>query len=109
MTSESRERPKSITVVVPCYNERDNISALYGRLVPVLRSVSDRYEIIMINDGSTDGTLEEILGLISKDNNVKYISFSRNFGHEAAITAFEEMDRLETTHWWFLGKRAIGL
>ena len=87
MTSENRESPKSITVVVPCYNERDNISTLYDRLVPVLRSVSDRYEIIMINDGSTDGTLEEILGLISKDHNVKYVSFSRNFGHEAATTA----------------------
>ena len=75
------------SVVIPVYNEEDNISALHKRLVNVLSSIPVDYEIIFIDDGSRDKSLEKIKHLSLSDNTVHYISFTRNFGHEAASTA----------------------
>lgn len=73
--------------MVPAYNEEENISSIHEHLVRELETVPYRYEILFINDGSRDGTLKEILKLAEQFNYVKYISFTRNFGKEAAILA----------------------
>ncbi len=76
-----------ISLVIPCHNEANNISTLYHETISVLSSLHCNYEMIMIDDGSTDATLQAIKELSSTDSNVKYISFSRNFGKEAAMYA----------------------
>ena len=72
-----------ISIVVPCYNEEQSIFPFYNEVVKVLENIEEDYEIIFINDGSTDNTLNKIKQL----ENIKYISFSRNFGKEAALYA----------------------
>src|SRR5690606_27098290 len=78
---------KLISIVVPAYNEEANIQSMYEKLVQELHLLPYRYEIMFINDGSRDGTLQEILKLAEKHPNVKYISLTRNFGKESAILA----------------------
>jgi glycosyltransferase involved in cell wall biosynthesis len=82
------------SVVIPIYNEEESIPELYGRLTAVMEKLcSDEgyaigsYEIIMVDDGSTDFSWQLIKGLHEKDPRVKGISFSKNFGHHLAITA----------------------
>jgi len=75
------------SIVIPVYNEEKNIPELYRRLKDVLSALKMRYEIIFFDDGSTDGTLGAVRELSSSDEKVFYISFTRNFGHEAASTA----------------------
>lgn len=75
------------SVVVPVYNEEAVIVETYKRLNRVMASLGESYEIIFINDGSRDKTLELAEEICEKDKRVKLISFSRNFGHQAAITA----------------------
>ena len=79
---------KKISVVVPMYYEEEVAKECYTRLKDVLEKIENyNYEIIFVNDGSKDKTLE-ILKKIAKENkNVKIISFSRNFGHQCAVTA----------------------
>jgi glycosyltransferase involved in cell wall biosynthesis len=74
------------SIVVPCYNEADNIHNFYMEMQKVLGQ-SASYEIIFINDGSADKTEEQLRKLSSETENVFYISFSRNFGKEAAMLA----------------------
>lgn len=80
---------KKISVVIPMYCEEEVADICYKRVVNNLKKLSDKYnyEIIFINDGSKDSTLEILKKIASNDNNVKIISFSRNFGHQAAVTA----------------------
>lgn len=75
------------SVVIPVFNEEGNIPELYQRLTNLLSSISKEYEIIFVNDGSTDKSLEKIKELSLSDGKIYYISFTRNFGHEAASTA----------------------
>ena len=75
-----------ISLVVPILNEEENIRELYERSKKTLETIGS-HEIIFVNDGSRDRTLEKILELANKDRNVKIIDFSRNFGHQTAITA----------------------
>ncbi len=75
------------SLVIPVYNEEDNISVLHQRLVNVLSSIPVEYEIIFVNDGSADKSLEKIKEISLVDRKVYYISFTRNFGHEATSTA----------------------
>lgn len=79
---------KKISVVIPVYNEEEILKTSYAKIRYILESISEySYEIVFINDGSNDRTLD-ILEEISKENkNIKVISFSRNFGQEAALTA----------------------
>lgn len=74
-----------ISVVVPCYNEAENIKLLLSRITNVLKNYS--YEIVLVNDGSQDNTQFEIELACFKSPCIKFISFSRNFGHQAAIKA----------------------
>lgn len=72
-----------ISIVVPCYNEEESIPLFYNTIIKILANIEEDYEIIFINDGSTDNTLTKIKEL----DNVNYLSFSRNFGKEAALYA----------------------
>lgn len=79
---------KKISIVIPMYYEEKVVKECYKRLTNVLNSLENyEYEIIFINDGSKDKTLELLKEIAQKDKNVKIISFSRNFGHQAAVTA----------------------
>lgn len=73
--------------VVPAYNEEKNISALYERIKTLILPYNETWELIFINDGSVDKTLRVLEGLSEKDKNVKFINLSRNFGHQAALSA----------------------
>lgn len=75
-----------ISLVVPIFNEEENIRELYERSKKTLEGLGS-HEIIFVNDGSRDKTLEKILEIAAKDKSVKIIDFSRNFGHQTAITA----------------------
>lgn len=78
---------QKISLVVPMYNEADSIENFFASLIPVLENIAEDYEIICVNDGSSDNTLE----LIKKNNQInsriKVIDLSRNFGKESALTA----------------------
>lgn len=76
-----------ISVVIPIYNEAEGISELYRRMTAVMEAMDEPYELILVNDGSQDASLERASALSSADPRVKLINFSRNFGHQAAITA----------------------
>jgi len=78
---------EKISVVVPIYNEEENVLELYKELKTVLFGLKQKYEIVFIDDGSTDKTFEIIENLHKKDNNVKFIKFRRNFGKAAALSA----------------------
>ncbi len=81
------EKNIELSVIVPLFNEEQNIGALNERIITVLASMSISNEIIYINDGSKDKTLPLVIGLTHQFPNVKYIDFSRNFGHQQAISA----------------------
>jgi len=74
-----------LSIIIPVYNEEQNIAPLIKRLQPIVSKY--RYEIIFINDGSSDNTTAEIKKQAIKDKNIKLISFTRNFGHQVALTA----------------------
>jgi glycosyltransferase involved in cell wall biosynthesis len=76
-----------LSVVIPIYNEQENIQLLYARVTGVLDKMAISYELVFVNDGSKDQSLSLIEELANKDTKVKYIDFSRNFGHQIAVTA----------------------
>ncbi|GHT03206.1 glycosyl transferase [Bacteroidia bacterium] len=78
---------KSLTVIVPCYNEEAVLQASYLRLKRVLNTLSNPSEIIFVDDGSADSTGALLAEIATSDRQVKVISFSRNFGHQKALTA----------------------
>ncbi len=76
-----------ISVIVPIFNEEKIIPELYMRLYQSISKISDRYEFIFVNDGSKDNSLLELIKLSTQDSKVFFINFSRNFGHQIAVTA----------------------
>lgn len=79
---------KKISILIPCYNEEASLPLLYNELVKLMNSHSNyAWEILMINDGSKDRTLEIIKNLRKKDNRICYVDLSRNFGKEKAMLA----------------------
>ena len=79
---------EKISVIVPCYNEEETINYFYQKIVNVATKLKKyEFEFLFIDDGSHDNTLKIIKELLIKDKRVKYISFSRNFGKEAAMLA----------------------
>ncbi|MFH0895110.1 MAG: glycosyltransferase family 2 protein [Bacteroidota bacterium] len=76
-----------LSVIVPVFNEEKNIPLLYDRMTVVLKALQKEYEIIFVNDGSRDTTPALIVQLSMRDSHVKYINFSRNFGHQIAVSA----------------------
>ncbi len=77
----------TFSFVIPVYNEEKNIPLIYDKLMELMQTISEKYEIIFVNDGSADNSLQLLKDYAAKDNSVKYINFSRNFGHQAALTA----------------------
>ncbi len=75
------------SIVLPIYNEESNIRLIYKSLTKVLKSLKGTFEIIFVNDGSTDKTAIILQQLHKKDKHVKIINFSRNFGHQVAVSA----------------------
>lgn len=75
------------SLIIPIYNEEETIPELYRRVSDVMDGLDDSVELILINDGSRDRSLKLILELQERDARVCYISFARNFGHQAAVTA----------------------
>lgn len=75
------------SIVIPVYNEQEVIEETYKRLICVMESTKETFELIFINDGSRDNTYELLKELHEKDNRVNVLSFSRNFGHQIAVTA----------------------
>ncbi|MDD4803003.1 MAG: glycosyltransferase family 2 protein [Syntrophomonas sp.] len=75
------------TIIIPVYNEEAVIHETYRRLSRVMESVGETYELLFINDGSDDRTAQLIDELAGKDQRIKLLDFSRNFGHQIAITA----------------------
>lgn len=80
---------KLITISVPAYNEQESITTLYETIVNVMDSIKDKYtfELLFINDGSKDKTLEIVKQLHKEDNRVGFVDLSRNYGKEIAMAA----------------------
>ena len=76
-----------ISIIIPCFNEEDNIELLHRRLVSVLNGTGMEFELIYIDDGSTDDSLMRMKNIVEVDNRVKILEFSRNFGHQPAVFA----------------------
>lgn len=76
-----------ISILVPCFNEQDSITRFMDEIMPVLQSLDEAYEILFVDDGSVDATLGILTALAGKNEHVKIVSLSRNFGKEAALTA----------------------
>lgn len=91
MAASDRENttapPPDLTIVVPCYNERAGLATLHQRLVEVCRTLPVTCEILLVDDGSTDGTGDEIRRLGAAQPPVRGVLLSRNFGHQAAVSA----------------------
>jgi dolichol-phosphate mannosyltransferase len=79
--------PPDLSVVIPAYNEQENLPTLYVRLVAALSPLGLTYEIIFVNDGSRDATLPTLQQLAAADQRVAAIDLARNFGHQVAISA----------------------
>ena len=82
-----QNKPVKYSIVVPIFNEELVVLESYKRLKVVMDSLSEPYEIIFINDGSKDNSINILKEICSKDDSIKTINFSRNFGHQVAITA----------------------
>src|SRR5690348_16419541 len=81
-----KNRSVFISCIVPVYNEAANVPSFFPKLHECLKSLTDHYEIIVIDDGSKDATVEKLL-LLPPEYPVKLLGFSRNFGKETALTA----------------------
>jgi glycosyltransferase involved in cell wall biosynthesis len=76
-----------ISIVVPVYDEAEVLGAFTERLTKVLADLDDDSEIVFVDDGSTDGSLDVLRALVAADRRIRVLSFSRNFGHQVAISA----------------------
>jgi polyisoprenyl-phosphate glycosyltransferase len=83
--SEAEQQP-TLSVVIPVFNEEETLPALYERLVTVLNDLGEPYEVIFVNDGSRDRSERLLRDFYERDSRFRSIHFSRNFGHQTAIT-----------------------
>lgn len=81
------ENKVDISIVVPVFNERDNVENVYAAISSALRAMDCSYEIVMVDDGSSDGSYSVLTQLAAQDANLKVIRFRRNFGQTAAMSA----------------------
>jgi glycosyltransferase involved in cell wall biosynthesis len=79
--------PITYSIIAPIYNEFDNLPELYERVKQVMDSAQETWELILVDDGSTDGSTERIRALAAQDQTVRPVIFARNFGHQIAVTA----------------------
>jgi len=76
-----------LSIIIPCFNEESSIPLFYDEIIAVLKFVNEQIEFIFVDDGSKDNTLNILRELGGKDSRVHYVSFSHNFGKEAAMLA----------------------
>ncbi|WP_373379457.1 glycosyltransferase family 2 protein [Cupriavidus nantongensis] len=77
-----------LSLVVPCYNESESIGRFFASVIPVLEAIDAiRFELVLVNDGSTDDTLDQLIAYSHRDPRVRVVDLTRNFGKEAALTA----------------------
>ncbi|MDB2414432.1 glycosyltransferase family 2 protein [Rickettsiales bacterium] len=86
-TKTSAKKKKLLSIIAPIYNEAENLEAFFDNVIEKLKATNLDWEIICINDSSTDNSLELLHTFRKKNSKIKIISFSRNFGKEAALTA----------------------
>ena len=79
--------PPAFSLVIPCYNESEVLAALEVRLLSAMGRLAVDWEVLFVNDGSRDNTLERLCAMHAREPRFKVISLSRNFGHQAAISA----------------------
>jgi len=91
--SAAPEARPELSVVVPVYNEADNVPVLYARLTAVLQSAGPDHEIVFVDDGSRDGSPAVLQGLAARDPHIVLVELARNFGHQVAISAGLENSR----------------
>jgi len=84
---KKRNNPKLLSLVIPCYNEQLVIPYLRKSLEEILPKITTKVEVILVNDGSSDQTIESLIAWSLSDKRIKIISFARNFGHQIAVTA----------------------
>lgn len=89
MEAPSQDHRRLVTIVCPVFNEEQAVPLFYGRLVNALTSVEDRvrFEILFVNNRSTDGTVAQVMALREKDPRVQLLTMSRNYGYQASISA----------------------
>src|SRR5437870_9708318 len=78
--------PPDLSIVLPAHNEAENVAPMCAALKAVLAPLG-RYELIFVDDGSTDGTLAALRAAAARDPSLRYVAFTRNFGHQAALRA----------------------
>ena len=81
------DKRQKISIIVPCYNEMESLPIFYKEITAILEKINYDYEILFVNDGSKDNTLNILKEFSKKNDKITYISFSRNFGKEAAMFA----------------------
>lgn len=81
------KKKELLSIVAPCYNEEESLPIFYTETKKILEEIGEDYELLLVDDGSKDRTLEVMEEIAKKDEKVKYLSFSRNFGKEAAMFA----------------------
>ena len=87
MTPASEDNAIAFSVVIPLYNEEQSLEELHRRLTDTLATLSDRFEIIFVDDGSIDNSFAVIKNLHQRDSRVKAVRFRRNFGKSTALSA----------------------
>jgi dolichol-phosphate mannosyltransferase len=95
VSTQSKERALH-SVVVPVYDEVEGIDAFHSRLSAVLSVMGEDFEIVYVDDGSADGSWDRLSDIAKSDEHVRVVRFSRNFGHQMAITAGQDHSRGDT-------------
>src|SRR3954463_4459666 len=85
--SNSTRPPVTFSIVAPVFNEEETLPHFYERVIAVMDSLGEPFELLFVNDGSRDGSFRIMQELHDKDPRVHAINFSRNFGHQVAISA----------------------
>ena len=91
-----QNKTTTISIVCPCFNEQDMVGLFMQKITAVLIETNKPFEIIFVNDGSTDNTLDELLQAKQNHPQIRIINLSRNFGKEAALTAGFELKTLDS-------------
>ncbi len=86
-SAKASQEPVLLSIVVPMYNEEGGVGLFFDRLEPVLQAITEDYEIICVDDGSSDGTYDKLLEHRTRDGRIKVINLSRNFGKDTALSA----------------------
>ncbi|MBT5817072.1 MAG: glycosyltransferase family 2 protein, partial [Proteobacteria bacterium] len=87
LATKSSNHLPTVSIVCPFFNESEGIGSFFSAVIPVLDALPARYELICVDDGSTDDTLDLLTEATAKYSSVKVLELSRNFGKEAAVTA----------------------